>query len=56
MVFEAPEQDVAGSADAIRGLMGQMSNTRPSNIFVYKTRTINNPAGGAPFTQVVACA
>lgn len=51
MIIEAPEQQAALGADAIRSLMGRMTNTPPGRIFVYQTRTINNP-NGEPFTSV----
>jgi len=51
MLVEAPEQDVAKGSDIIRQLMGRLTNTMPNNIFVYQTRTINNPAG-QPSTSV----
>jgi hypothetical protein len=51
MIVEAPEQQVALGSDAIRQIMGQRTNTLPNRIFVYLTRTINNPSG-QPFTAV----
>lgn len=51
MIVEAPEQQVALGSDIIRQLMGQRVNTMPNRIFVYSTRTINNPKG-EPFTAV----
>lgn len=51
MIIDAPEQTVALGSDAIRQLMGQRTNTMPGKIFVYSTRTINNPKG-QPSTSV----
>jgi hypothetical protein len=51
MIIDAPEQTVALGSDVIRQLMGQRTNTMPGKIFVYSTRTINNPKG-QPSTSV----
>lgn len=51
MLINAPEQAVAPAGDIIRGLLANMTQTPVENIYVYKTRTINN-AGGQPSLDV----
>ena len=51
MILDAPEQEAAMRTDALRQMMGQISNTPAARIFVYQTRTINNPTG-QPSTAV----
>lgn len=51
MIVDAPEQTTALGSDAIRSIMGRLVNVYPNRIFVYQTRTINNPQG-QPSTAV----